>query len=306
MKNSSGSKEGAGALPCPRTDLACERTPETENAPGTSLRLYEKFGVKIEDFRVETEAGARRTGRRIGRYTTLCCRLLRDLLPEQAGQISALFAALLRDYLGAAVGRAGGRRPRILAAGLGNREITPDALGPRTAADIRATAHLPEEMLAELPGCFRVCAIHPGVTGQTGMDAADVLRALAHSFRPDVILVVDALAARSVSRLCTTIQVTDTGIAPGSGAGCRRTAIDRESMGVPVIAVGVPTVVDCATLVYDALTEAGIGQTEEQLHPVLSEGERFFVSPRDMDVILTEASALLAHAINQALGTEFA
>ena len=149
-------------------------------------------------------------------------------------------------------------------------------------------------------GCAHLCAVHPGVMGQTGIEAAAMIKGAADYVKPDLVIAIDALAARSTKRLCATIQLSDTGIEPGSGIGNRRSAVNQETIGYPVMALGVPTVVDCATLVFDSLSRAGIKNLEGELYDSLNEGRDFFVSLRDSDIIAEEISKILATAINRA------
>ena len=143
-------------------------------------------------------------------------------------------------------------------------------------------------------------ALSPGVLGQTGIETLELLRGTVRSVRPDVMVVVDALAARSCERLASTVQISDTGISPGSGVGNHRAAINRETVGIPVIVLGVPTVVNSSTLVYDALEQAGIHEISPPLRHVLENGKSFFVSPKESDVITEAVSGLLSSAINTA------
>ena len=143
-------------------------------------------------------------------------------------------------------------------------------------------------------------AISPGVLGETGIETLELIRGAVRSVRPDLVIAVDALAARSCSRLATTVQISDSGIVPGSGIGNHRTAITMETLGVPVISVGVPTVVVSSTLVWDALREAGIDEVSSTLRAVLDNGKRFFVSPKESDLISDAVSELLAGAISEA------
>ena len=140
--------------------------------------------------------------------------------------------------------------------------------------------------------------------GQTGIEAAAMIKGAADYVRPDVVIAVDALAARATKRLCATIQLSDTGIEPGSGIGNRRGAVNRETIGFPVIALGVPTVVDCATLVYDTLEKAGSLTSVPELSGALEEERNFFVSLRDSDTVSEEISGILAGAINRAFFAE--
>ena len=190
----------------------------------------------------------------------------------------------------------------VLTVGLGNRDITADALGPKTVDGLLVTRHIKEYKpdIFEKIGQREMSALCPGVVGQTGIETFELIEGAVKRVCPDLVIVIDALAARSVDRLATTVQISDTGIAPGSGIGNKRRRIDRESLGVPVLAVGVPTVVDSATLVYDALGRAGIEETSEELERVLENSRSFFVSLKESDVAVSESARLLANAINYA------
>ena len=194
----------------------------------------------------------------------------------------------------------------VLVAGLGNAEITADAVGPQTVHRLTVTRHLHEydREIFRLIGRCQLSALAPGVLGQTGMEALDLIRGAVRAVRPNVVLAVDALAARSTARLAATVQLSDTGIAPGSGIGNRRRAINQKSVGVPVISLGIPTVVDSATLVYDALQKAGIGEVDAPLREVLENQRHFFVSPKESDLITAQTAALLTEAIEQAFSLE--
>ena len=195
----------------------------------------------------------------------------------------------------------------VFVTGLGNAELTADALGPDTVSKLTATRHLREH---ELPlyreiGCSALSAFAPGVLGQTGIETLELLRGAVRSVKPDLVVAVDALAARSCKRLASTVQLSDAGIVPGSGVGNHRTAITADTLGVPVIALGVPMVVDSSTLVYDALQEAHIDDISDSLREVLENGRSFFVSPKESDVITRQVSELLARAISMAFVGDF-
>lgn len=278
----------------PRTDLALECGNETD-----IFREYTLYGLKISEQQVTQEGKRRR-----GRYVTVHCPLIRCLDPEESERITDALSEILRDFCRSATGRDVDHNTKILVAGLGNRFITADAVGPRTADKIAVTGHMTGEggVLRGF-GCSSISAVHPGVLGQTGIEAVAMIRGAAEYVKPDVIIVVDALAARDVGRLCATVQITDTGIEPGSGIGNRRGEISSNTTGFPVVALGVPTIVDSATLVYDALEKAGIGTKDDSLEKVLSDG-KFFVSMRDSDVVTDEVSSLLAASINRAFFAE--
>ncbi len=191
----------------------------------------------------------------------------------------------------------------IMIAGLGNRFITADSLGPLTVDKLTVTKHvMGNGGIFDSLGCAGLCAVQPGVLGQTGIEAAEIIAGAVRAADPDVVIAVDALAARSMERLATTVQLSDGGICPGSGIGNKRVAINKESIGCPVIAVGVPTVVDSSTLVWDALEKAGIGEVDPSLHQVLENGKSFFVSPKESDIITEEISSLLADTICRMAG----
>lgn len=194
-----------------------------------------------------------------------------------------------------------------LVAGLGNREITPDALGPKTADQVLATRHITGE-LEKLTGhhYFRpVVSVSPNVLGNTGMEAMELLESLVKQLAPDVVIVIDALAARSLGRLGCTVQLCDAGIAPGSGIGNTRPAISQATLGVPVIAVGVPTVVDATTLAFDLLQENNLPLSEQVQQQVSPRGAQMVVTPREIDLLISRASHLVAMAINTALNPFF-
>ena len=187
--------------------------------------------------------------------------------------------------------------------GLGNTEITPDALGPAVARGIFATRHIPKELTkaAGLDLLRQVSVITPGVLGQTGIEAGELIKAAAEKIKPAAVIVIDALAAQSGDRLFKTVQLCDTGISPGAGVGNDRPALSREYMGVPVIALGVPMVVDSSTLVTDMLEMAGVDPLPEGLEPVLKNGRSFFVSLKEADAALEALTDLLAEGIDLAM-----
>ena len=180
--------------------------------------------------------------------------------------------------------------------GLGNREITPDALGPETAARVLATRHIRKE-LGEVEGLENlqpVAVLSPGVLGKTGIETLEIIKGAVASVKPSLVIAVDAFAARETERLGTTVQIASSGICPGSGVGNSRKAVDKNSLGVPVISIGVPTVVDASTLAAEL---AGVGD-DKRLTP---HGRQLFVTPREIDVIIDRAAALLSRVLNSAL-----
>ena len=233
---------------------------------------------------------ARALGKRRGTYVTLD---LRALSPEDPAYTERA-ALALRDELRALLE---GTVDTALVVGLGNRAMTPDVIGPRAADHVPATRHL--KGCAAFGALADVSVLTPGVLGTTGLEAAELVRGAVGTVRPDLVVAVDALASQSLGRVCTTVQLTDAGIVPGSGVGNHRRALTRETLGVPVLAVGVPTVVDAATLTCDVLAEAGKGE----LNPAALQGagDGLIVTPKDIDSQVGDLSKIIGYAIDLAL-----
>jgi len=285
--------------PYRRTDLACEAEPGGTGA--APVRRFSAGGIPAEETRIPPDTGEA-GGCPAGRYVTLHCEKIWLLDRREMAKTAAAAAEILRTFLKDALGKHPDRDTAVLVAGLGNRFITADSIGPRTADRVTVTNHAAEEQtLAALLGCCRVGTVSPGTEGQTGLPACRVIAGAAAALGADVIIAIDALAARSTDRLASTVQFTDAGIRPGSGIGNHRDALTREAMGIPVIAIGVPTAVDSSTLVWDALEEAGIREVSPALEKVLENGRRHIVSPRESDLIAESASKLLAGALNRTL-----
>lgn len=290
-----------------RSDLACEaRSGNWEELRGAEYAEEREEGCRIERLRIVTEECAEQLGKPRGRYVTLHCRPLWKLGEEEREQTAATLARELRRLCRLGDGQEINESFGVLVVGLGNAEITADAVGPQTIHRLTVTRHLHEydRKIFRMLGRCQLSAFAPGVLGQTGMEAVDLIRGAVQTVRPHVIVAIDALAARATERLAATVQLSDTGISPGSGIGNRRRAIDRESVGAPVIALGIPTVVDSATLVYDALQKAGIREVDDSLRQVLENNRRFFVSPKESDYITSQTAALLSDAIERAFSLE--
>ena len=187
----------------------------------------------------------------------------------------------------------------VLIIGLGNAAMTPDAVGPLAADSVLITRHLIAAMPRHFAGFRPVAVFRTGVLGTTGVESAEAVRGLAEEIKPALVIAIDALASRRVGRVCTTIQLSDTGIIPGSGVGNHRAALNRETLGVPVFAIGVPTVVDAATLAADLLEESG----EENVRPesLQKEGQGLMVTPQDIDQQVRDLSKVIGYGINWAL-----
>lgn len=286
-----------------RTDLACESIGGAEGAQnGVDQRMEQVGDFSVHRTKIETREAADSLGKPQGLYLTVECGRVQSLAREGRYLLADLLAEELRAMAERLCRKTVGADFSVFVAGLGNAELTADAIGPQTVQCLTATRHLKEyeQRLYREIGCSALSALAPGVLGQTGIETLELLRGAVACVHPDVVLVIDALAARSCERLSSTVQLSDVGISPGSGVGNHRSAISKETLGVPVIALGVPTVVDSATLVYDALREAGIGEVDAALRRVLETGKSFFVSPKESDVITREFAALLADAISLA------
>ena len=285
------------------SDLAVERRAADPDCPGISEEKRRRGAVKVHEIRVTTDEAAAAIGKPCGTYITLSHAPAWELWGEAKEEV---VRALSREMLRLAAGfypSVPPHRLTVLFVGLGNGQLTADAIGPRAAARVTATLHLrtSEPTLFGRLRCAGVAVCAPGGTAQTGVEAADTVLDLSRRIRPDLVVAVDALAARATSRLATTIQLCDTGVAPGSGLGMKHTALNRETLGAPVIAVGVPTVVHSRTLVADALTEAGAGELCDPLLARMGQSD-FFVSPKDIDTTADTLSSVIAEAFERLFG----
>ena len=282
-----------------RTDLALEARDLYEErsgapAPGVSSRQRLREGYEVTDVRVESEQGAAAVGKAMGRYLTLD---LSGLHRREENAFSRAVTAVAEELKSLLPPLSPG--DGVLVAGLGNRAMTPDAIGPKVTDHTLVTRHLVEQV-PEHFGHFRpVSALAAGVLATTGVESSELVQAVVEQIRPACVIAVDALASRSLKRVCSTVQLADTGITPGSGVGNHRAALNRESLGVPVIALGVPTVVDVATLCADVLAEAGRGELEPQA--LAGAGAGLMVTPRDIDQSVADLAKVIGYGINLAL-----
>ena len=265
----------------PRTDLAMESYDASDQSlpQGVFVDQQTLRGVTKTTVIIETDAASKRLGRPCGEYITLegdssiygddIC----DLLTEGVKK-------LLPDG-------------ETLVIGLGNREITPDTVGPTAASQIMATRHLFSEQLERMgfDELRSVCVIAPGVMGQTGIEVFDIVKSLVEKHKFTSVIAIDALAARSSERLGNTIQLSDSGISPGSGVLNRRAELSEKTLGIPVLAIGIPTVVDAATLIYDICPDCDIPDNKVAM----------MVTPRDIDEVAERGAKIIARAVNRAL-----
>ena len=276
-----------------RTDLALEAQElwqesagEQTQLKGVQARDSQREGYAVTTVRILDQEGAQALGKPAGTYVTLTVDGLARREEDAFGRAVRAVAAELTQLLA-------GLEGPVLVACLGNRAVTPDAVGPKVHDHLLITRHLVDQA-PEHFGAFRpVASVAAGVLGTTGVESGELVGALTGRLKPVCIIAVDALASRSLKRLCRTIQLADTGIAPGSGVGNHRHALDRESLGVPVIAIGVPTVVDGATLAADLLGTA-------DLPPLGREGE-MLVTPKDIDSQVNDLAKVIGYGITLAL-----
>jgi spore protease len=306
-----------------RTDLALEQKErfEADNVEIPGVVLEENYDeereIRITTVKIETENGAKTMGKPVGTYITVEAP---DMAVPDEGyhkEISMELSKFLKNLL-----KEKKEDYSVLVVGLGNRQVTPDALGPYVVDNLNVTRHIIKEYGKYAMGeehVHLVSAIVPGVMGQTGMETVEIIKGIVQETKPDFIIAIDALAARSSKRLNRTIQIADTGINPGSGVGNQRNAITQETVGIPVIAMGVPTVVDAATIVNDSMenllaalesseTLKGVGLVmqgysaaekyelvKELISPHLN---GMFVTPKDIDETIKRISYTISEALN--------
>lgn len=309
-----------------RTDLALEMneavTEQDSRFRGVIVneQVDDETGIKVTMLEIVNEHGEKLLGRQMGTYITIEAEELSefdDLYNERAAEILAdNIQELMYPYM-----RSNGS---VLVIGLGNREVTADSLGPDVVERLLINRHiLPAGDRNEHPedgGVLRLSALSPGVMAQTGMETAEIIKGIVKEVKPDMVIAIDALAARNTKRLNTTIQLSDKGIHPGSGVGNHRVGITQENIGVPVLAIGVPTVIDAPTIVNDTMENfiKTLAQTKELqvMSQVLAEytpQEQYqlireiispemvdmYVTPKDVDANVRVIGATLAQAINQ-------
>ena len=273
-----------------RTDLACESRDvwtgtRGADPEGVSARSESRDGLAVETVEIRSEKASEALCKPKGRYVTISLDALVRREEDAFRRACGVLAREIRTQLAMEPDES------ALVVGLGNPDITPDAVGPLAVACVLVTRHLKTRLPEEFAAFRPVSVLRTGVLGTTGVESAALVRSVATLIRPDRVVAVDALSARETARLCKAVQVSDTGIVPGSGVGNARSALTQEALGVPVVAVGVPTVVDARTLCAD-LTGSDAS---------LPEGAEFFVTPRDIDSRVRDSARLVGYAVNLAL-----
>ena len=290
-----------------RTDLAMEARELHAAGTGVSEQNEQCDGYAISRIRIETDEAAKALGKAKGLYVTIDA-------PELTYGGAELTAAVTEAAANELSAMIAGLDGTALVAGLGNRAVTPDALGPRTAEKILVTRHIKQYMADAIPHHVRsVCAVSPGVLGVTGIETMEMIKGAASSSKPAVIIAIDSLASRRTERIGCTIQLCDAGLQPGAGVGNARSGLDRQSMGVPVIAIGVPLVVYASRDTVGLIAgELGLMNNEESVKELAAKaisektGE-LIVTPKEIDALIGSMSAILSNAINMALfGTDHA
>lgn len=307
-----------------RTDLALEAKESFEEDDvkirGVSIdtKEDEENEIRTTTVIIETENGARTMGKPVGTYITMEAPNMSSPDEDYHREISEELAVHLKKLMGE-------REKSVLIVGLGNRDVTPDALGPRVVSNIHITRHMIREygrVAFEGRRTNEVSSLVPGVMAQTGMETLEIIQGVVKETKPEVVIVIDALAARSTRRLSRTIQITDTGINPGSGVGNHRNGINKQALGVPVIAIGVPTVVDAATIVNDtmetlvenmdhsrqmqnlggALGTLDKAEKHQMIRELISPHlNTMYVTPKDIDETVKRISFTISEGINIAL-----
>ena len=301
-----------------RTDLAMEQKErfESDHVEVSGVVLEEEYDeekeIKITTVRIETENGAKAMGKPVGTYLTLEAPNMAAADEGYHREISETLAGFLEKYMKDTEENQE-KGYSVLVVGLGNREVTPDALGPLVIKNLFVTRHL--KGWKEVEGCPVVAALAPGVMAQTGMETGEIVEGIVKKIHPDALIVIDALAAKSSERLNRTIQISNTGIAPGSGVGNQRNEITEKTMGVPVIALGVPTVISIPSLACDIMDSfcASQGEKMEDTFSSWPESEKYrflgkildaklwelFVTPKEIDEAVKRISYTLSEGINQ-------
>ena len=293
-----------------RTDLALEDKErfEADNVEISGVSVEEEYDeeneIHITEVKITTENGSKSMRKPIGTYITM--EIANLMLPDETYHhiVSKQIAKYVKKLI-----RLSNTEYTVLVVGLGNREVTPDALGPRMVEKLSVTRHIVREYGKYAFGnqiSNMISAIAPGVMGQTGMETYEIVKGISESIKPDLVIVVDALAARNTKRLNRTIQITDTGIHPGSGVGNHRNEISKDTIGVPVLALGVPTVVTAETIIRDTMEQTFRDLQIKDKYEIYQEMQdsiaphlySMFVTPKDIDEAIETISTTIAEGLN--------
>ncbi len=307
-----------------RTDLASERRElykkanslENEIDGIESQKEEINENIQIERVKITNENGEKAIGKPIGNYITIDIKKLKIAQDEDIQKSSEILSNELRSIIDTHIDKQG----EILVVGLGNIYVTPDALGPKVINEIEVTRHIINYMPQYVKeGTREVSAISPGVLGTTGIETLEILKGIVDNIHPKLLIVIDALASRSIERISSTIQISDTGIVPGAGVGNKRAEISKGTLGIPVVAIGIPTVVETAVLVNDCLdlfiTELQENAESNEYLNKLKEEDNYerikdallpkdynlIVTPKEIDDLIENMSNIVASGINNAV-----
>ncbi len=278
-----------------RTDLAVESVESLENTDSKKIegviKQESNFGnIAVVKVKITSKSGEKAVGKPMGTYVTITTSDFAHSSTDNVGEALRVatkeISSLIKDKTD------GG----VLVVGLGNSSCTPDALGPKAASRILVTRHMAEHLsdILEIPDMTKVSSVTPGVLGQTGLETAELIKGVVDKISPSLVIVIDALAARSMDRLGRTIQISDTGISPGSGVGNARRELTEQTIGIPVISIGIPTVVDAVTMAQDILGSEGTDKLEKERTSMI-------VTPREIDLLIEHSADIISMALNKAL-----
>lgn len=306
-----------------RTDMAVERNEiyKKQNSLAEEIDGIENANKIIKDIeiskvKITNENGANALGKPVGNYITLDVKEIKNADEERIEEIAEIMADELRTVIGEHVSDT----DDILVVGLGNRYVTPDALGPKVVPEIEVTRHILEYMPKIMPEDTRpVSAISPGVLGITGIETMEILNGIVQNIKPKMLIVIDALATRKLERISSSIQIADTGIVPGAGVNNARKEISINTLGIPVIAIGIPTVVDLATITNDcinifienlqqkAMSNSTLNELKEKdnyeeiKEALIPKDYNMIVTPKEIDKLIDNMSEIVAKGINKSL-----
>lgn len=285
------------------TDLACEIYQEKENPGYEWQEDTVSPNLCIRRLTIHDTEGEKQIGEVQGTYVTFFAAPLWQLPSDAFSELSHRIAAELKQMMWVRLAQISKRNTiSVLVVGVGNPLISSDAIGPRTAEQVTVTGHIFRTMPEKGDDSIRclVYAMIPDVLGNTGIETVELVRGAVRAVSPDLVIAVDALAAGDCERLASTIQLSDVGIFPGSGLGNRRKAIRADTLGVPVLALGIPTVVNSSTLITETLRRGGITAIPQEIQVLLKNKTNYFVAPKEIDLLLRSGSLLLASAIDEA------
>lgn len=279
------------------TDLACERVKQSrfhdENSNNVQFSTNTINDITVRRMYVKNNAGEKETGVKAGKYTTIYFDPITTISEKERSTLALVVAKEIADICSE-------YSFDILICGLGNINMTTDSIGPKVIQKLTVTRHVYDydKKTFDLLKFKKTSSIAPGVLAQTGIESAVIIKGICEKITPDMLLTVDSICARATERLCTTIQITDTGVAPGSGVKNKRPKIDKELLSIPVISIGFPTVMNSATMIYDCLNKHNENTISKDLEKTLQNNVSYYVTINEIDEIINTVSDILAQSIN--------